>query len=384
MRSSLLPLLALLPGLALASPENLLAIHNPVQTIAGTELKFEASAFAGNDLYAAHRLADEWASPPDTRPGRNLAVGHARAELSAQYGGFSVSSFKRFDGFGTATRDAVNFYYGSQQPDSLLARPGTLDLRYGFTGFSASGVRLGWSGQVQEKLRVGFSLNLMKAGILRQERIKGTATVSGGVGTVAGTRTLLYTGLDYTPAAEANINDFSPYAQSTTDKGQGRSLDLGMQWDLRPDLHLTLIANDLLGQLSWKQVPELTQNFNDANWPLEFNVPGSTAKITGTNRYRDYTLHLKPKLSSSLRWDAADTWGVDGGFATRAGVCLPEAGAFWRWADAGIARLSYEPRFGSLGLGLGYGPFFVEGRTDRTNLNNAHTVGLQAGVALRF
>lgn len=384
MRRLILLGLSVFPLAAHADASDLMAITNPAVLDSRPSFRVNASGFAADDFVPAHRIADPWRSAPDPRPGRNLAVGFARLEASQSWGAWNLGTFKRVDALGEGSRDTVRVYYAFGQPDTLLAQNGTYNLDYRFKGYAADGVRLGWATSASnDSLRFGVALNLLKAGMLRVERVSGTAVSSAGVATVRGRRELLYSGLDYTPQARADLNDFSPSMQQNTEKGWGHALDLGMEWLPRNDLRVNLAVNDLFGRLSWKNVPELTQDFNDASWPLEFNAPAAQAKITGTNRYRDYSLHLKPKAAASVAWSGSG-WGLGASIAATRGLLLPEASANWGTPENGLVQLSYEPRFKSVGAGFRYGLFFASLRTERGNLNDTRAVGASAGLAIRF
>lgn len=373
-----------LPTAAHAAAGELMAVTNPAVLDVRPTLRVTATGFAADDFVPAHRIADTWRSEPDPRPGRNLAVGFGRLEASQSWDAWSLGSFKRVDAIGEGNRDTVRVYYAFGQPDALLAQSGTYKLDYRLKSYAADGMRLAWATTAaSERLRLGAAINLLKPGMLRIERVSGSAVSAGGVATVRGRRELLYTGLDYTPQSRADLNDFAPGTRQDTENGWGHALDLGLQWLPSDTLRVSLAVNDLFGQLHWKNVPELTQDFNDASWPLEFNAPTAQAKITGTNRYRDYTLHMKPKAAAAVAWEGAG-WGLGAGIAATRGLLLPEANASWGRPEGSLLRLSYEPRFKSLGAAIHYGPFFASLRTDRSNLNDARAVGATAGLALRF
>jgi len=373
------------PALALADAAALLSITHPARDDSRPTLRVEASGFAADDFTPAHRIADPWREPPDPRPGRNLAVGFARVEASQSWNQWTVGAYRRVDAFGEGNRDTVRVYYAQQSsPATLLAQPGSHALNYHFKGFSADGLRLAWSQPANAgPLRFGAAFNLLKAGFLRVERVSGSAVSAGGVATVNGRRELLYTGLDYTAPSRADLNDFAPFARQSTSEGWGYALDLGLLWTPRDDVRVRVAANDLLGRLSWQNVSQMVQNFNDASWPLQFNAPSAIAKITGTNTYRDYTLQLTPKVAAALEWTRAD-WTFGASVAAMRGLILPEASASWGRLDSGRLSLSYEPRFRSVGATFHYGAFFAGLRSDRLDLNDAHAIGTTAGLAMRF
>lgn len=383
MRKLLILGLASLPALALADATDLMAITNPAVVDARPTLRATATGFAADDFVPAHRIAETWRDAPTPRPGRNLAVGFGRAELSQSYGGWTFGTFKRVDALGEGNRDTVRIYAAFDDPDSLLAQNGHYSLNYRFKGYSADGLRFAWAGAMSERLTVGAAVNLLKAGTLRVEKVSGSAVSGGGVATVNGRRELLYTGLDYTSPARADLNDFAPANREQTDNGWGQALDLGLQWRPRDDLRVSAAVSDLFGQLRWNNVPQLTQDFNNASWPLQFNSPSAVAKITGTNRYRDYTLQLKPKAAAAVEWSRPG-WSVGAGLAATRGLILPEANASWGRVDGLLLRVSYEPRFKSAGAAMHYGPFYAGLRTDRSDLNDARAVGATAGLAIRF
>lgn len=388
MRTSPVPvliILAALPGLARADAADLLALVQPTRNDAATAVRVDALGFAADDFTPAHSIARTWNAPPTPRDGPNRALGFARLETSASHGTWSVAVFRRYDALGSGTPDTVRFYHALAHPDDLLARDQRLGIDYRFTGFSADGLRLTRHfSPAPDQAHYAVSLNLLKAGALRMERATGIATTAGGVATVNGRRSLLYTGLDPTPTSQAHLNDFAPVTTGTPSAGWGVSVDLDARWQPRPDLHLSVAANDLLGRLHWQDVPEMVQDFNGTAWPLQFNQPQATARITGANHYRDVTLHLKPKVAAAAEWSVSPRWQADASLATVQGVVLPEAGLSWQATAGPRVRLSYETRFGSAGVGVRMGPFYAEVRSDRFNLNDAHSLGARAGLTLAF
>lgn len=383
MRSLLLCGLTAVPALAHADAADLMAIANPAVLDTRPSFRLDAAGFAADDFVPAHRIADTWHDTPTPRPGRNLAVGFGRAEASQSYGNWTFGTFKRVGALGEGNRDTVRVYAAFNDPDSLLAQAGTYDLNYRLKAYTADGVRFGWADQLSERLTIGAAVSLLKAGTLRVEKVTGSAVSGGGIATVNGHRELRYTGLDYTDPTRADLNDFSPLNRESTDNGWGQALDLGLNWQPRDDLRVSAAVNDLFAQLRWKNVPELTQDFNGASWPLQFNSPSAVAKITGTNRYRDYTLQLKPKAVGALAWSGSG-WGLGVGLAATRGLILPEANASWGRLGGLQLRVSYETRFKSTGVALHYGSFFASLRSDRSNVNDAHAVGATAGLAIRF
>ena len=80
------------------------------------------------------------------------------------------------------------------------------------------------------------------------------------------------------------------------------------QWSMRPDLHLSLAANDLLGRLHWQDVPEMVQDFNGTAWPLQYNQPQATARITGTEVvFETGRIARQAPLARLLMREAAET-----------------------------------------------------------------------------
>ncbi len=219
MRNLLILGLASLPALALADATDLMAITNPAVVDARPTLRATATGFAADDFVPAHRIAETWRDAPTPRPGRNLAVGFGRAEVSQSYGGWTFGTFKRVDALGEGSRDTVRIYAAFDDPDSLLAQSGHYKLNYRFKGYSADGLRFAWAGAMSERLTVGVAVNLLKAGTLRVESVSGSAVSGGGVATVNGRRELLYTGLDYTSPDRADLNDFAPATREQTDNG---------------------------------------------------------------------------------------------------------------------------------------------------------------------
>jgi hypothetical protein len=180
----------------------------------------------------------------------------------------------------------------------------------------------------------------------------------------------------------ADLNDFAPATREQTDNGWGRAIDLGLQWRPRDDLRVSGPDRPLRPAALEQRAPA-HPGLQQRQLAAGVQQPSAVAKITGTNRYRDYTLQLKPKAAAAVEWSQPG-WSVGAGLAATRGLILPEANASWGRADGLLLRVSYEPRFKSAGAAVHYGPFYAGLRTDRSNLNDARAVGATAGLAIRF
>ena len=383
--------LALSLGIAVAAnatAADLMAVSTAPVADLPRGVSFSATAFAADDFIAAKDIDDAWTQPADPRAGRNLAVAFGRAGLDYTGDGWSVGVFTRADGFGRTNHDSIVVYAASDDPLRLLDTNRGYGLDYEFTGFSAHGVRFAVALPLaSETLSGSVALNLLKADRLRIERVVGQVEVEDGTANIHGVRTLLYDGLDYESPTDPNPgrSDFRPATRRDGDAGYGYALDFALRWQASPELRVDLAVNDLLGKLSWKNVPLLTQRvdvdgINETQW---LTRPGGMASFNNTSGYQDVDLDLDPRMRLASTW-TRDALVLGASLSARSGVVLPEFSAGWRFAEEGIIALSYETRFDSIGIGVRYGPFQLALRADDADFSAAKALGATIGLNYHF
>lgn len=383
--------LALSLGIAVAAnatAADLLAVSTAPVGDLPRGVSFSATAFAADDFIAAKDIDDHWSQPASPRPGRNLAVAFGRAGMDYTGHGWSVGVFARGDAFGKTNRDSIEVFQAAADPLQLLDSDRRYGLDYEFTGFSAYGLRLALALPLaSETVSGSVALNLLKADRLRVERVVGEVVVEDGKANIHGVRTLLYDGLDYTSPLAPNPgrSDFRPATREDGDVGYGYALDFALRWQASPELRVDLAVNDLLGKLSWKNVPLLTQRvdvdgISATQWPTR---PGGEASFRNASRYQDVDLDLDPRMRLAAAW-TRDVVVLGASLSARSGVVLPEFSAGWRFAEEGIIALSYETRFDSIGIGVRYGPFQFALRADDADFGAAKALGATIGLNYHF
>ena len=350
----------------------LLSAENPALVGAVRAAYLQGQAFLASDIVALSQANKDWSQGYDPRSGKNLALISTRIETGVQWRGFSLGYISRNEWWATADRDSLDIIRADRQNANYDAgRNYSLD--YHLRGFAADGARLGKS--FSHALGSGWALNwgaaasVLHGRRMRSEDISGSATATGGRNfTATADWTRDYSGTD--TAAEGYVAAFLG-GNST---GQGYAADFGLSLGRADGLRFEWVATDVLGRMSWSDIPEKTLSGS--------NLPG--AALPGGRKWRvelTQRLPVKNALSLSLptrlgEFELADTFTQ--------GVHLPRIGLSKRLNADWTARLDYETRFATLGLGLAYRWLQLSLRSDSFSLNRARAFGLGIGARLEF
>jgi hypothetical protein len=373
MKRSFLPLCAVLGGLS--SPVlavELLSAENPARAGTARAVYAEGQAFFANDIVPLSQANRDWSWGYHPREGKNLALISTRIETGMQWQGFRLGYISRNEWMATANRDSLDIVRADRQNASYdNGRNYSLDYR--LRGFAADGARLtksfsndlgsGWT------LGWGAAASALRGRRVRSEDITGNATATGGrnfTASVDWTRDYSHTDT----AAEGYVAAF----RDGNPTGQGYSADLGISLGRQDGWRLEWTATDAVGRMSWRDIPEKTLSGS--------NLPG--AALPGGRKVRvDLTqsLPVKHALSLSIPTSVVDFELADTFFQ---GVQLPRIGLSKRLNADWTARLDYDIRFATVGLGLSYRWLYLNVRSDSPNVNKARAFGFGLGARLDF
>lgn len=377
---------ALLAGMTSpVSAEGLLMLVNPaVPPGPGLGLELTAGAYVGNDMVPARDLdAEPWPTDYHARSGANLAVGSARFDVGGSERGWNMGYFYRRDWLLEAGKDTVDAYVLNQY-GQVTSQVRTYDLDYSLRGFTADGVRVGYSAAVPfgpgRGLVWGVSVSLLHGREVREEKVRGELVSLAGSGTLNGDRRYYDSGLQ-AQATGGGFDDFIPPEAMDVPSGWGFGLDLGVTWYGPEGATLALVVNDLAGMIRWDRVPLIEQQVNHLSDPFE--PGGSGAAVTGRNVYDSLTLRLKPKVMVRGEYPIgrfAVTAGVEG----IAGNWFPRIGASYAMVPDLRAGIGYETRFGGVELYLSHRNYYLSLAAQGLDPAESRVLGMTAGWRRSF
>ena len=371
-RFSLL-LWAALGGLSLpVLADELLSAENPANAGTARAAYAQGQAFFANDIVPLSQANKDWSQGYHPREGKNLALISTRIETGVQWQGFRLGYISRNEWMVTANRDSLDIVRADRQNASYdSGRNYVLDYR--LRGFAADGARLtkSFSNQLGSNwtLAWGAAASVLRGRRVRSEDITGGATVTGGRNFTAD--------VDWTRDYSHTDTAAEAYAAAFLDgnpTGQGYSADLGISLRRQDGLRIEWIATDAFGRMNWRDIPEKTLSGS--------NLPG--AALPGGHKWRvelTQSLPVKNALSLTIPTSVGEVELADTYFQ---GVHLPRIGLNKRFNANWAARLDYDVRFSTVGLGLSYRWLQMSLRSDSFSLNHARAFGIGIGARLDF
>lgn len=360
---------------ALSSPAlaaELLSAENPARAGAARAAYAQGQVFLANDIVPLSQANKDWSRGYSPREGENLALISTRLETGVQWQGLRLGYISRNEWMATANRDSLDVVRADRQKASYdNGRKYSLDYR--LRGFAADGARLSksFSNDLGSAWTLGWgaAASALHGRRVRSEDISGSASATGGrnfTASVDWTRDYSHT--------DAAAEGFAAAFVDGKPAGQGYSVDVGISLARQDGLRLEWVATDALGRMRWRDIPEKTLSGT--------NLPG--AALPGGHKWRvelTQNLPVKHMLSLSLPTGAVDFELAD---TIVQGTHLPRVGMRKRVDADWAARLDYDVRFSTIGLGVSYRGLQMSLRSDALNLNKARAFGFEIGARLDF
>lgn len=367
----------------------LLLLNDPALTQKPTDsIHFLLGAYTGNDLVPARDFqVEDWPDNYHTRPGNNLGIGHFRIELNSDIGRWRMGYFYRSDWFTRATKDTVDATFLAEK-DKLTSLNRTFNLNYTLRGFSADGLRLGYSDFFTplpgQKVVLGIAASVLHGHDVRHEEVRGELITTSGSGTLSGSRAYYDTRLRAVSAevADGDFNAFIPPAPMQQKSGWGYGLDFGLNWLTESGASVKLTVNDILAQIKWDRIPYIEQRINNLKDPFKISYSENGA-IQGENIYKPFSLKLQPKYGIFGSYPIGDV-KLRASFEGVSGFWFPQLGLHYRLSPEYEIGLDYETRFGATTVTLTHPDFYVSLATQNLDFSMSRAVGLSAGIKLDF
>lgn len=351
----------------------ILGLDNPAEIAEGRAAYASGTVFAGNDFAPIQEIRADLQTAYEPRNGRNLAIVVARAASGVDWQGYRLGAVYRQEWLAEVQKETLDAYrnehLGLNHPVGQ-----SYGLDYRLHGFEASGVQLGkvfhttldagWS------LSTGLSASLLSGQTMRAETWSGQATAMAA-------QTLAVNSIDATrrnTELDTRAQGFVPAYRDGNPRGTGVTVDIGLRLKRADGMRFDWVIGDALSRIRWTSVPEVTLTGSGV-----FN-----GAFPGGRKWRvdlDQHLPIKHALSLTIPLEQAQIELSD---EIIRGQHLPMLAGQIEVSQGWAARLDYDVRFKSLGVGLIHKFFHLGLRTDRLDLDRARSVGLNGGVKFSF
>ena len=305
----------------------------------------------------------------DAADGRNVAIGHGYADITAPLAGFCLGAFYRIDYWGDADGDTLDAL-AANHADRPFSVGRTYRLDYGSVEARSFGLKVsrvhdfqpadGWT------VRLGATGSLLKGTMYREEKLAGAATATSGE-YATGTAQLMRARSDY------RAKDFNPFVGVGDPDGYGYSIDLAALIRMPRGYSLQLTAMDAFARMYWEDVPTSFERLDNQSVRYDANF-NREAFITGVDRRGDIAHTLQPRyravmfgpLRPGLEWMLSD----DHAHKTH----FPAVGLRYQSAQL-AASTEYDIETGALSFWVRKGFFSLSISSDDLEFHQAKVLG---------
>jgi len=350
-------------------------MFDPIEANEEDAVYFKTQAFIADDVVSIHDLFNKWHGEFHPKAGDNLAIDDARGDLgiSIRQWGYLGYAY-RHQSFTKASRDLTLLVWQQlNHKDFTVGKTYALDLV--IRGYETDGIVYAKSLTLLESdtrsLTVGIGFSLLHGYNMQDGYLTGTARADSpkdysyqAVSDYRYTENYLY---------DLDVNDAD---------GSGFTTHLSIDYRYR-NLRLHLLVNDLYGRITWRDLPYSYVELDSDNKTYDANgyiVYKPTVK--GVELYRDYTqkLYKKVRLETDYRWPEVADFRL--GADSVRNKWFPYGEIHRRFGDAVTAGLSYDTRFGMVGLDFSYKAFSVSFKSN--DLEDPSAMALSLACRYRF
>lgn len=370
---------------AVSHAEGLLSIDNPAKNGPTTGIYTTVQAFEGNDSVAMRQYGGTWQGSYSPRSGTNLGLQSARVESGVQWQGYRLGTLYRAEALVEASRDTSDLV--RQNLNSAGYDAGRIyPLAYQLKGFDAGGVRLSksWGLPLAATWQVTGGLGLA---YLQGQRLK-LQTASGQVITVNAKDINASVALSTTDST-INVRDLAafnaPFGRFAKPSGEGYAVDAGLLLQHGPSgISLEVALADLAGSMTWKDVPNNAETYNnatkffDANGYVNFNPTA-----TRTSQYQNLNQVLDPKLWLAVNLPLGD-FALQAAASTTRGYWFPELKFTYLVNPTWRLAAHYDTYFKTLGLSIEHPWLTLSLRAGSLNPDSAKAFGFSGEVHVPF
>ena len=350
MKPSLLFSATLLAALSTGAPAGLFSLFDPIEANEEDAVYFKTQAFIADDVVSIHDLFHKWHGRFHPKGGDNLALDDARGDIGMSKKGWGYVGYAyRHQAFTRASRDlALLTWQQLNHKDFTLGKEYDLDLA--IKGYETDGIvfakSLTLTDTATQRLTVGIGFSLLHGYNMQDGYLKGTARAE--------------SRKEYSFQAVSDYRYTRNYLyRLDVDDADGDGFTTHLSLDYRYGrIRCHLLVNDLYGRITWHDLPYSFVELNSDNKSYDDNgyiVYKPTVK--GVELYRDYTqkLYKKVRLEAGYGWDEATELHI--GADNVRGEWFPYGGMHRRFGDDLAAGVSYDTRYGMVGVDIFYKTF---------------------------
>jgi hypothetical protein len=355
------------------------ALHffNPLTATNKQEISLDINYFVADDPVSVYHFLHRWSGDYHPRDGSNVAMQDMRIDLGKTFGqNLYIGYFYRYDIFFKSSKDFTDLYQKVKNKIDLdPKRTFLLDLdAKGIkqSGFVVSAEKEVWrdgphriSGGVAASVSIGFDM--------QDGRIEGSATVPNPK--------------TYQISAKSSYNYTRNYLyelEVSQAYGVGYGFDAAIAYhNSYYGFGISLVINDILSRMHWKDLPYSYVSIRTQNksYDKDGYVKYSPV-ITGLEIERDYTQHIDTRYRLQMAFSVMQQGLFAFGLSKIYGITFPFMQLDYTLFEKQKVALSYEARFGSVGLDYRYGGFYLGFSADR--LRDASALGVRSGYRYRF
>ncbi|WP_394246329.1 hypothetical protein [Vibrio profundi] len=230
----------------------------------------------------------------DYQPGEN-AFTYDEFSISAQYQGFALSLFYRYEWFLDYSEDAMELY-GTTVNGTLIDPNRTYNLSLKTSHINTEGIRLAYMHQF-EKVNFYVASAYLKAKELMDGEANGYAELTGS----CGDGLECYTGeldLSYT-YSEDELFDRQVDAPKSL---YGYTFDLGLDWAMSDSWYASLYVQDVFSEILWDESPYTDANATTSTSKVVDGKVKIEPTITGYEGNEDFKQRLPTKYQMALSY----------------------------------------------------------------------------------
>ena len=330
----------------------------------------EVRLWEAYDGIAIRQFERDWSVGFAPKAGRNVMFQRNRLEAGVENGPWRLAFEYRQQAVLRTTGETMQLVYRYKQRIRQGA-PATYDVDAEAEGWSAKGLRASRWFEVPGAAAGAPRLNLAVA-LYGTPRVRENA-VSGQVDGESSFR-----------VAQTDVNSsfYYPFMGAKA-SGSGASVSAALDWPLGEASRFGLKIDDLWGRLKLRNVPQTEQVIDSA--VVHYDEQGYInyrPLLSGRNSQIGKTMAMR-RFGAATLSSRFGQWGVAAQVERYAGISIPTftASRAFAW---GKVSASVETRFKTLGVGFERHDFHIALQSDRLELSQAKSVGLNLGYRHLF
>jgi hypothetical protein len=342
-----------------------------------SDLSFDIDYFIANDPISIYEFLHNWSHHYHPKEGTNTAIQDMRIDLGKTFGEhIYIGYFYRYDIMIKGSKDFVDLYQKAKNKIDLDPNR-TYSLEMEAKGIKQSGFVVAGEKEIwkdgEHRISGGVAASVSIGLDMQDGRIEGIAIVTDPKTYQIEAKSHYY----YTHNYLYDLDVPQAY-------GIGYSFDAAIAYyNSFYRFEVSLVVNDILSRMYWKDLPYSFVSIETKNksYDKDGYVKYSPV-ISGLETEYDYTQHIDPRYRLKMAFEISEQEHFICGVSHTYGITFPFMQIDYTFMTKHKVGLSYEARFGSVGIDYRFGNFYLGFAAD--SLQNASALGLRSGYRYRF